>query len=75
MSCLVPTLHCSSRFLLSSQSRVMRAMLRADMRESRTGVLLLNYPDKVVRKFTQFFYGGEVEDDHSLDNVCDYKGK
>ena len=53
----------------------MRAMLRADMRESRTGVLLLNYPDKVVRKFTQFFYGGEVEDDHSLDNVCDYKGK
>ena len=71
MSSLVSTLHCSSRFLLSSQSQV----LRTDMRDSRTGVLRLHYPEEMVGNFTKFFYGGMVEDDHPLNNVSDYLGK
>ena len=48
------------RFILSSQSQVMKAMLTTDMNETKEGQMKLDYRDEVVKNFVDYFYTGIV---------------
>ena len=44
------------RFILSSQSQTMKAMMTTDMKEAKEGQVKLDYSDEVVEKFVDYFY-------------------
>ena len=48
------------RFILSSQSQVMMAMLTTEMKEKMEGEMKLDHSDEVVKNFVNYFYTRSV---------------
>merc|ERR1719219_1318735 len=48
------------RYILSSQSPVMLAMLTTNMREKKEKEMQLKYSEEVLAHFVEYFYSGEV---------------
>ena len=57
------------RFILSSRSQTMKAMMTADMKEAKEGQMKLDYSDEVVEKFVDYFYTQTVPKEVLKNNV------
>ena len=57
------------RFILSSQSKTLMAMLTTDMKEKKEGQMKLEYSDEVVENFVDYFYTRTVPKEVLKDNL------
>ena len=60
------------RVILAAKSSTMRAMMTIDMKEKEERETKLNYSNKVVGAFVDFFYKGEVSPEVLESNLCSF---
>ena len=57
------------RFILSSQSQAMMAMMTTDMKEKKEGQVKLDHSDEVVENFVNYFYTQTIPKEVLKDNL------
>merc|ERR1712083_261474 len=57
------------RFILSSLSQTMMAMMTTDMKEKKEGQVKLDYSDDVVKNFVDYFYSRTVPKEVLKENL------
>ena len=60
------------RIILAAKSSTMKAMMTTEMKEMEEKETKLNYNNKVVRAFVDYFYKGEVPNAVLESNLCSF---